>query len=192
MKKIILLVAVLSLSASAAFSQGFEWGAKAGLNLAKITDEDDIKMRPGFYAGVFAEKVVSDFFGVQGELLYSQMGAKAKFEGETSVTKHDYLVLPILAKFYVLEGLSVDLGPQFGYMLSAKEKFDGETSNYYDEDGLKKFDVSFAAGLSYKICGRFDVSARYNLGLTKIYDFEDMGDYKPKNGVISVGVGYRF
>jgi hypothetical protein len=115
---------------------------------------------------------------------HSQMGVKQIFGDESYTMKTDYLVLPVLAKLYVLPQLSVDLGPQFGYMLSAK---DSEGESYYDMEGLKKFDVSFAAGLSYKICDKFDVSARYNLGLTKIQDESDQ-----KNGVISFGVGYRF
>jgi opacity protein-like surface antigen len=187
MKKIVLLAAAFVVSVSAVSAQDFQWGAKAGLNLANISDVDDSKMRPGFHAGVFAEKVISPFFGVQAELLYSQMGMKSKVAGETNTSKADYLVLPVLAKLYVLEGLSVDLGPQFGYMISAKIN---DKKVYDDVD--KKFDVSAAMGLSYKICDRFDVSARYNLGLTSVEDVEGMDDYKPKNNVIQVGVGYRF
>lgn len=179
----ILLAAVLTMSVSAAFSQGLEWGAKAGLNLAKFSKVDDLKMRAGFHVGVFAEKVVSDFFGVQGELLYSQMGAKVKILDVSSTTKYDYLTLPVLAKFYVLEGLSVDLGPQFGYMISAKQD---KKSVYDGIDGKYKFDTSFGMGLSYKIGGCFDVTGRYLLGLTKL------GESDSKNSVIQFGVGYRF
>lgn len=191
MKKIILAVSAILLSTSA-FAQNFEFGVKAGLNLATMTKSDGAaKFRPGIHAGAFAEYVINDYVGVQAELLYSMQGTRVKEDGATGTLKLDYIVLPILAKIYVIEGLSVDLGPQFGYMVSAKakEKVDGESStiNVYDDPSLKKFDVSVGMGLSYKLPYNLVVSARYNLGLTKIYDGE-----KTKNSVIQIGVGYRF
>lgn len=196
MKKVVLLAAVLAMSASAAFAQHFEWGVKAGLNLAKQTKFDGVKMRVGLHVGVFGEYVISDFWGVQGELLYSQMGSKREYEiddlhGMTNresstndfLYKNNYIVLPILAKLYVWNKLSVDLGPQFGYMISAKEG----SFNYYKEFVETKFDVSVAMGLSYKFFGKLDVSARYNLGLTKPKEV-----YNTANRVIQFGVGYRF
>ncbi len=184
MKKII-LVALAAIVSTGAFAQKFEWGVKAGLNLAKQTDVTDSKFRAGFTAGAFGEYVINDYFGVQGELLYSQMGYKNEAGDIKNTFKSDYIVLPILAKFYVLEGLSVEVGPQFGYMISAKDKQgDNDAVDLYDRVD-KKFDVAAAMGLSYKINFGLDVFARYNLGLTKL-------DADNKNGVISVGVGYRF
>lgn len=182
MKKITLLIAALALSMGA-FAQDWEFGAKAGINLAKNTKTTGENRRTGFYAGVFAEKVISDYFGVQGELLYSQAGSKAKGSGVSVLLKTNYLALPILAKIYVAPNLSVDLGPQFGYMVS------GKLDKLVIYKNLKKFDVSWAAGLSYKISGRYDLSARYNFGLTKVSKDSTV---KSKNSVISFGVGYRF
>ena len=183
MKKIILIATMFIVSTSAAFSQDWEWGVKAGINLAKNTKTTGENMRTGFYAGVFAEKVISDYFGIQGELLYSQAGSKAKGSGTSVVLKTNYITLPILAKIYVAPRLSIDLGPQFGYMASAK------VAKLNIHKDLKKFDVSWAAGLSYKIGGRFDLSARYNIGLTKVSKDKTV---KSKNSVIALGVGYRF
>ena len=106
MKKLSFLVVAVFLSTSV-FAQGFEYGIKAGLNLAKQTKVDDLKMRAGIYAGVFAESVINDFVGVQGELLYSMMGAKMKMNGYDTVDKTDYIVLPILLKLYVADRKSV-------------------------------------------------------------------------------------
>ncbi len=181
MKKIILIAALFTVSASAAFSQNIEWGAKAGLNLSTVTKVDDSKMRAGFYAGVMAEHVINDFWGIQGELLFSQMGTK--YDGTDIAEKNSYIVLPVLAKLYVAPLLSIDLGPQFGYMISAQY----DDHNVY-KDVDNKFDVSFAMGLSYKIGGRFDITGRYNLGLTKVGE----GDESGKNSVLQFGVGYRF
>ena len=201
-RKIILLAICITVS-TVIFAQGTEWGVKAGVNIAtqipnitKITNGD---IRTGAYVGLFAERRFSNFFGLQGEILYSEMGGKNKqyyggypsghygegdyVEGELTFTsKNDYIVLPVLAKLYVAKKLSIDLGPQFAYMVGDKTEED-PTHHHYGSIG-EKFDVLFGAGLSYKL-GRFDISARYNLGLVEIYDCSW------RNNVIQFGVGYR-
>lgn len=205
MKKVI-LVAVAAIFTTGAFAQGIEWGAKAGVNIANISkthkDNDANDMRIGFQAGVFGECVINNYFGVQAELLYSQMGAKSEVTAlnvKTKTTaKYDYLVLPVFAKLYVTEDLTVNVGPQFGYMISGKvttETGGHKTTNNVakNDDDLKKFDVSALLGLNYTINSKFDVYARYNLGLTGTYEkAKGDGQKAPKNNVISVGVGYRF
>lgn len=190
MKKIILLAAA-ALFTTGAFAQGIEWGVKAGVNIAKQTKVTNAKARTGIYAGVFGEYVASDYFGVQAELLYYQTGVKSHLKADNvdlkSTAINNYLVLPILAKFYVLEGLSIDVGPQFGYLVSAKAKQGSKSPVGVYESMKKKFDMAAVLGLSYKVAGHFDVSARYNLGLAKISKTD-----KVKNNVVSLGVGYRF
>ena len=195
MKKMLFMLSALFLS-TGVFAQNFEWGAKAGLNLSTVTNIDGAKMRPGLYVGVFGEYEVNDFFGIQGELLYSMMGVKGMTmlggvipAGITPTYKTDYIVLPILAKVYLMKNFSLDFGPQFGYMVSANLKLsDGSSTdhNFYKNID-NKFDLSIGMGLSYKLPYNIGVSARYNLGLTEINE-----GAKPKNGVIQFGLSYRF
>ena len=189
MKRLFFALSVLFLS-TGAFAQGFEWGVKAGLNLATITKTDEAKMRAGLHAGVFGEYFVNDFFGIQGELLYSMMGAKGEELGVTFTSQIDYIVLPILAKVYLMENFSLDIGPQFGYMVSAKIKAAAGSSSgsgsFYDQVD-DKFDLSVGVGLSYKLPYNLGVSARYNIGLTEIEKGAES-----KNGVIQIGISYRF
>ena len=217
MKKIILLVFCISTS-TLIFAQSTEWGVRTGANLAsQTTDVFSDKVRPGIYAGLFAEHRFNRFLGVQCELLYSMMGGRISYgvsgnyygpygygDGTevthtdvTATDKTNYIVLPVLTKFYVLKNLSFDLGPQFGYMISAKERIEAEglnentsinydyTSNYYNRVD-RKFDVSLGVGFSYRLNRRFDISARGNFGLTNISD-----NSKMKNNVMQLGVGYR-
>ena len=192
MKKLIVLVILLVISASI-FAQGIEFGAKAGLNLATVTKSGGDKMRTGIHAGMFAEYTFSDYVGLQGELLYSMMGSKwgvvdamAGSNG-TIINKTDYIVLPVLVKLYVLERLSLDLGPQLGYMVSAKSKYPGAGSVSYYHNVDNKLDISFGMGLTCKVTSKFDLTGRYNLGLSKIREGFDY-----KNNVILFGIGYRF
>ena len=178
MKKILFITIFLSLSTSAIFSQGIEWGIKGGINVSseKSVNTDShgetyhtTNNYGGFYLGVSAEYTLSDLFGVQGELLYTEIMSEW-----TSGAKWNYFVLPVTGKVYLTKGFSVDLGPQLGYRLDAI-------------GSERKFDLSLGAGLSCKIGRRFDVSARYNFGLI-VRDKEFDG----KNNTLRFGVGYRF
>ncbi len=214
MKKI-LFMAAAALVSTGAFAQGIQWGVKAGLNMASISDNKtegmNSKMRMGFHVGAVGEYTINDFVGVQAELLFSQQGQKmTPKEGDgKSVAKLSYLNLPVMAKLYLTDGLSLEVGPQFGYLMSAKRKSEdfpaeSEMNGEQDlldkkdmgvDDYMKRFDVSAALGLSYKFACGVDVAARYNLGLTKVSDkMVDDNDKKisPKNNVIAVSVGYRF
>ncbi len=197
MKKIILIIAALSL-ATGAFAQNVQWGAKAGLNVAsEVIGSLESDPRLGAYAGVFAEIPLARWVDLSPELLYSMQGA----ESTSSTDKRDYLALPVMFKFYVMRHrLSIDVGPQFGYLLSAKITAnqaitiddrtiidDGETMSYYSDDGIKKFDTSLGLGVSWKFARRFDVGLRYYWGLTNLRE-----DLDSSNRLLQVGLGYRF
>lgn len=181
------------------------FGAKAGLNLATITgDLEDIKSRTSFHIGGMAEITISEEFAVQPELLYSAQGAK--YDGFTLAL--DYLYVPIMAKYFVTEEFSLEAGPQFGYLLSAKLKEDSSNSGNGGNDGnvntldrraesvdvkdsVKSFDFGLNIGAGYLVDSNIYVSARYFLGLANGNDFDDSeGDFK--NSVFQLSVGYFF
>src|SRR5690606_36279328 len=102
-------------------AQDIKFGAKAGLSLAKMNgDEEYESMRVALHLGGMAEIKISETFAVQPELLYSAQGYKHA-HGKLAL---NYLVLPIMAKFSVSENLTLEAGPQFGYLLAAKDKYD--------------------------------------------------------------------
>ena len=213
MKKL-LFAATAAFSLVCANAQEVKFGAKAGLNLANISGVEegfDTKMLASFNIGGFAEIKVSDKFFVQPELLYSVQGYKTDFSesfsfgGTTtsfntkSTSKLNYLNIPVLAKYYFIDKLSLVAGPQFGFLLGVKNSFES-TSTFAgvtnstsgsdtDKDGLATFDLGFNFGAGYDITENIGVEARYNLGLTKI---NEKGDGSIKNSVIQVGVNYKF
>ncbi len=221
MKKVIL--SVLALAAfGTANAQEFKFGVKAGVNLANLKTDlvDDAKMKVGFNAGALGELMITDKFGLQAELLYSMQGAKTEdFEdygfGETYRSEDkitlSYVNLPILAKYYIVKGFHVEAGPQLGILVSAKDKYE-TTETYEDFDGtlvtekysetedikddLKGIDFSFNIGLGYDFTENFFAGARYNIGLTNIYDVNDFGlgftSFDAKNNVLSINFGYKF
>lgn len=195
MKKLLFLAVALIMGVSAANAQEFTYGVKAGANLANVTNmEADMKI--SLYAGAFAEYKFNDWLAVSPELLYSRQGAAYSEGGDKFKYRFNYINLPVLAKFYVIDGLSIDVGPQFGYMLNARVwgKVDGETATVDFEDAadveLNKFDIGIVAGATYNITENIFVQARYNFGLTD--GIKDNPGKAAKNSVIQIGAGYRF
>ena len=143
-----------------------------------------------------AEIMVSDMFAVQPELLYSSQGSDYDESDEgfdvSGTVKVDYLNIPVMAKYYVVEGFSIEAGPQIGFLLSATDEYDNE------EDDIKEFlkgtDFGVNLGVGYKLENGLNFGARYNLGLSDNLDVDDFetdgAEYK--NSVIQISVGYFF
>lgn len=172
MKKLVLLAAVL-LSSVGVFAQ-HEVGSiniqpKVGINIADLTDVDGSDTRVGFVIGAEGEYQLTDLFSLSAGLLYSQQGAKVG-----STVKLDYINVPILANVYVVKGLAVKLGVQPAFNVND------------DDTEAKSFDFSIPVGVSYEY-SNFQLDARYNWGLTKVWDGIDC-----KNSVFQITLGYKF
>ena len=191
MKKIIFLAVALVIS-TATFSQT-SYGVKGGLNLANITNDSDAKFKPSIYAGGFMEFRLNYIMSISPELYFSRQGSHADISGIKTNVRFNYLNLPVLVKLYIADGISLDLGPQVGYLINSKiwMKYGGTSATTdFSDSGFdaNQVDVSFATGLTYNL-GNFFIQGRYNLGLTDVV--KDDPDHS-KNSVIQFGVGYRF
>lgn len=201
MKKTLLLIAVCLLVVPAAKAQNWDnwtYGVKGGVNLTNLTDDWNGKSKFSFHAGAFAEYRINSIVGIQSEFTYSRQGLYDKgnvtIAGENILkdvkvwARFNYFNIPVLAKLYVLDNLSVNLGPQFGILLNSKMKVkQGGTKITETISGSKGLDLSFAMGLSYNFGYRWMLDARYNLGLTDVNKHSD-----GKNSVFQLGLGYRF
>lgn len=185
MKKILTLIVCLVITGGLfAQDKAFSWGVKAGLNLSTYTGKDvsGAKMKAGFNAGVVTEIRCAEKFSVGPELVYSLQGAK----NSEATMNASYINLPIMAKYYVIKNLSINLGPQIGYAVSINGKEKGGSSEKLDKDLYNAFDFSVGVGATYNF-GKFFAEARYNQGFTKV-----IKDVKNYNSTIQVGVGYKF
>lgn len=191
MKKIFLLMAGIAMFS--AVNAQVKYGAKAGLNLANLTgDVEGTKMKAGFNLGAFVKLPIAESFSIQPELLFSTQGTKVKddFEGVeyTSKMNLSYINIPVLVQYNDASGFFAETGPQFGFLMSAKAKAEGEKVDI--KDGFKTLDLSWALGAGYLTKSNIGFNARFNLGLSNIADAEGEGDVKVRNSVIQVGVFY--
>jgi hypothetical protein len=193
MKKLLFFTAIVLFGFTYVSAQDINFGAKAGVNFATITgdDLDSFSSRTAFHLGFVAEIGITETFSFQPELLYSAQGSdysEDSFEGSLKV---DYLNLPLMAKFYVAEGFSLEAGPQVGFLLSAKDVYDDGEDDW--KDITKGIDFGLNFGVGYKLESGLNFGARYNLGLSDLNDDPDsQADSAFKNSVIQAYVGFFF
>lgn len=196
MKKTFLIFALAlgTVVSTQAQEESIRFGAKAGLNLASISgdDTDDLDGRTSFHIGGLVEIPISDKFAFQPELLYSAQGSTADIAGTDVTTAIDYINIPLMAKYYVAEGFSLQAGPQVGFLASANAKADGG-DDVDIKDQIKGIDFGVNFGLGYQLEMGVFFDGRYNLGLTDIADERvDGDDGSNQNGVFQISVGYKF
>ncbi|MFT3824103.1 MAG: porin family protein [Chitinophagaceae bacterium] len=169
-----------------------KFGAKAGLNIADFAgkDAEGTKAKVGFHIGALVQLPLIDKLSLQPELVFSTQGAKENDEDGDLKMNVSYINVPVLAKYTFIEGLSAQSGPQFGFLISAKAKAEGEKVDM--KDYFKKLDLSWVFGASYVTPMNIGFDLRYNLGLTKVGKGDIAGDAKVHNSVLQLGVFYLF
>lgn len=174
MRKLVLITALAVLGLATVNAQKINFGAKAGLNFASITGDNIVDSGPttGIHFGVLAEIPLSEKFSFQPELLYS-----------SQVLNLNYLNIPLMGKYYLTKGFSLEVGPQIGFLLSANND-DNDVRNSF-----KTLDFGINFGVGYKLDNGLNFGARYNLGLSDINNINGSSD-KNRNGVFQFSVGY--
>ncbi len=193
MKKVCFLVfAVFILSASRMQAQSFHFGIKAGTNLSQITGRSfDQGFQWGFSAGAFAELNFTSKWGIQPELLFNQTKTQTAsdfnevfYEGfnSTSVSLN-YLSIPILVSYKIIPVLSIQVGPQFGILMSTSQDITSNASKAF-----KSGDFSMVGGAQVNL-GGFKAGARYVYGFTNLDNVTNVDTWKNQN--IQIYIGFR-
>lgn len=204
MRKIVLtIVTLLPLLSMAQF------GIKAGVNFANVTNASDINgdNTTGFLAGIFLAPPSKGIISSRTELLYSRQGYNYKTGTNTGTVNLDYIMLPQLMSINITKFFSVQAGAQIAFLINAKadSSNDGSTSsNPYGAimDYYNKFDYGFAAGIEVHPFKGLLIGARYNISLGNLY--KDPSSYPPgtppsfippvdvKNNVVQLFAGWIF
>ncbi|MBL7850794.1 MAG: PorT family protein [Cyclobacteriaceae bacterium] len=185
MRKITLVVLFVMLTTAAAWAQAsVSLGVKGGLNFANINTSTlgtAYNSRTGYHAGAFVNIKLTKL-AIQPELIYSVQGSDISTATSSQSIDLAYVNIPILLKFYLVGGLNLQAGPQFGFLASATQ---GGTDI---KSLVKGSDTSVALGAGFDI-SKFVIDARYNLGLSEINDAA--GSSAAKNQVFQLSVGFK-
>lgn len=209
MRKILIFIAVAVLSIPISTSQELRLGAKAGLNVASFGGPGHfggLSSRASFHVGGLVEIPLIGKFSIQPELLYSSQGGNYDyyfgfFDAEVNGDiKLNYIAVPVIAKFYIIDELSAEAGPVFNVLVSAeKEIYDSNKKaiiNVDAKDDYKSFDAAIGIGASYRLNTGVFFNLRYNIGLLNInedYVEDDIKyKYKNQNNVFQISAGYSF
>ena len=212
MKKYTLILCTLFLGATCiAQTQKVKLGVKAGLNIASLTFDEselDSSSKTGFTAGIMVEIPMAKNFSLQPEVLFSQQGTKSSFSDPDvansnfkSTIELNYLNIPVMLKYYVIKGLSIQVGPQIGILLKANNKYQDNFLGYENHESfnLKDYstgiDTSVNFGLGYQFKDKFYADARYNISYSNVFKEGDVNHFinnDMKNRVFQISVGYFF
>ncbi len=192
MRNLILIFAFIIFTGSTLKAQEFvHFGAKGGLNLSQLDSDSftETNSRTGFHLGLLAEIPLGNRFSIQPEVIYSTQGSEVEeiiFGDIINQAEYnlDYIQVPILAKIYLTEYLSIEAGPSFNFLVN--EKINGE-----EVDFGSNFEFSGALGATYKFKGGFFGSARYMYGFTDAFDRENF-NIKVNNSGFQLGIGFMF
>lgn len=188
MKKTFIVAAFVLSIASVAGAQNLTGGVKIGLNSSNIKYTYDggsskADARWSGHLGFYAVYMFQDKFGFQPEFVVSGEGTKSN-DVKVALT---YINIPLLLRMNVIEKLSIHTGPQIGFLVSAKQKEDGNSIDV--KDGLKGVGLGWGLGAMYDLPKNFNVGLRYNFGLSRIDD--DSSDEKSKVSTLQISLGYK-
>lgn len=183
MKKVLLAMLMITCMTKMN-AQEVKFGLKTGLNIATIRGNNlDVDPRKGIHLGGIAELKLTSKFSIQPELLFSQLGT----ENSNNKLKIDYISLPLMAKYYLIKGFSVEAGPQFSFLVKDDLEviLPNNVSNL--DPNTNNFDLGLNVGMGYQFEKGLFLQTRYSLGMTNIEANPDV-----KNGTFQLSLGYQF
>jgi hypothetical protein len=193
MKKVRFLVfAVFIISASCIQAQSFHLGIKVGTNLARIDGRAFTEgFEWGYTIGGFAELNINKKWGIQPEVLFNQTNTQTADgfnqiipDGVSDVSvKMNYLTIPLLLSYKPIPVLSIQVGPQFGILMSTNQTIVGN-----GEKAFKNGDISVVGGAQVNL-GPFKAGARYIYGLSDLNGVNNADTWKNQN--IQIYIGFR-
>ena len=217
MKKLLsifVFVLVASMAAKAQSGIGIRGGANFSNLEGDLKNESRYESKIGFHAGItYGIDVIDNFFFIQPELLYSTKGFKYEDSEISTPTgtlnregsmNYNYIDLPVLARIKA-GPIYFEGGPQASYLLSVNNKIseslNGElhssTTTQRDVDGLRRFEIGYAAGVGFATKSGISLGVRYNGSLSDFVNknpeeyFE--GDLtNARHSTIMATVGFTF
>ena len=194
-------VFIIGLCVIAMFSQAnaqTKFSVQGGLNLMQMKASAmglsiEFDADAALNLGVIADFKGTDNFNLRSGLLYNGNSSSLTFDGEKTKITVNYLSLPLLGRVKVSEGLYAIAGPQINFLLSAKSRYDGETSD--DKESINSSSFSGLFGAEYQLSDKFRLGINYTAGLSNLakqrfLDTDDLGKVKFNGFNFNIGVSF--
>ena len=201
----VIIVLAIAIQPIIAQDNVMQFGVKVGLNLANLSFDPEAEgtsfdAATKFGVGAIMLYPLSEVLDLQVEAMYLLKGTKAKIDifGEVFEIEFNlaYLSIPVMGRYNLGSGDTspyIVVGPEFGFLLSAKTKIEKISEDIKDE--LESIDLGFnvGAGVSMNM-GTMPMfgEVRYSLGLSNIDDDSDGSEATVKTTGIQLFVGMMF
>ena len=153
-KRYIIVIMLLAVIGKTTAQGNIEFRATGGYflgsaNVSLGEFDFDIANGSGFYIGVLTDIEILEKFHVQPELLYA------------NIVGNGSLVVPLMAKYYIVKSFNIQAGPQLDYLLDTPSNIEGF---------VKDFGISIAVGAAYDLTKRISIQGKYTFGLNERLD----------------------
>ena len=167
MKKVISMIAIIVSIGNISiaqenktdFREELSFGIKGGVNYSNVYDSqgEEFQADPklGLAGGAFVAIPIGRYFGIQPEALISQKGFRATgriLGGTYSFTRTTtYLDVPLLFSIKPSEFISLQVGPQYSYLIKQNDAFTNASTSIEQEqefvnDNIRKNTLCFIGG----------------------------------------------
>ncbi len=159
-----MVVLTVMINNSKAQDNSVLFGLKVGANYSNQYDSKGGNFtstsKVGFAGGAFLALYISQYVGVQPEILISQKGFIAK--GSVLGSPYDltrtttYVDVPLMLAIKPVSFATIVLGPQYSYLLKQKDKFTNEVftneqNKEFNNDNIRKNILGFVGGVDINI-----------------------------------------
>lgn len=158
----------------------WEFGVIGGFLFSTIEGDltEDHSYLANFSAGLYGTTSLFPPLGLVVELYYARMGTG--FASIADSKRHlNYLVLPVMFSYEFNPGMSLGIGPYFGYLLSAQDQGDDFTEDITDL--IARLDVGVKIGVYFQVSRAMELAVSFNRGFINTQRGGRTGTFKHYN-----------
>ena len=165
MKKELILLLVLGLTALGITAQDFNGGVLAGLAASEISgDRLSGPNKAGIYAGAYVNRYFTLRSSMQMELNFVQKGSRSNPDStnnfESYLLRLNYIEMPVHYRYDFIEKASLETGISLGVLLHSYEEANGY--EWVSGPDFQPVDLSFNIGLFYTLVENLRINVRYS------------------------------
>jgi hypothetical protein len=189
-----MLAVLATLQTLSGQSKGLIFSVVAGVNKSTIVGDSDSWKDPfGAMGGVILNfaRMADDMVSFRAEVNFSMQGANWEEDwGQglvSGTTRLNYINIPIVVRYQLEGGFFGEIGIQPGFLVSAKDKYEGMTDDWMEY--MNKIDFGIPVEVGYEFKNNIGVGVRVVPGISNIYSDDEAKD---RNLVGSLRVTYTF